>query len=380
MSTENEDIRFEVPQGTLELERYPSPEPNLRAWDGADTLLLEWIAERDQPLAEPVCIVNDRFGALALTLASTRPHTWSDSFVSQKALESNAARNGLSVEEITFVPSSSEPDGPFKTAVIKVTKSLAELEDQLSRLRPHLADDCLVVAGGMTKQIHTSTLQLFEKYIGPTTTSLAKRKARLIFATVDDETEFVNPAEPAVFETDEGHEVIGHGPVFSRDSLDVGTRLLLEALPTFGEGETVVDLGCGNGVVGLHILVRSPEASLVFTDESFLAVESARQTVAANSIDPSRSSFVVDDCGSNIESASVDIVVVNPPFHDRGARSDAIAKRMLQEAKRMLKSGGSIYVVGNRQLGYHNQLKRRFGQSETLKSNAKFSVLRAAKR
>ena len=380
MTTESEDRRFEVPQGSFDLQRFPAPEPNLLAWDGADTLLLEWLAEREQPLVGPICVVNDRFGALALALAAERPQVWSDSFITRQGISANAGRNGLSEDAITFVPSSSEPEGPLATVLIKVPKSLAELEDQLSRLRPLLAPGATVVAGGMTKHIHNSTIELFDRYIGAATTSLAKRKARLIFASVDESTLDTPPPEPALFETREGLEVVGLGPVFSRESIDIGTSLLLDAIPKFPAGETIVDLGCGNGVVGLSVLARSPETSVVFTDESYLAIESARASVTRNSIDETRVSFVVDDCGAGIPSGSADVVLLNPPFHDRGARSDEIARRMLVEAKRILKTGGSIYVVGNRHLGYHNHLKRRFGHSENVKSNSKFTVLRATKR
>ncbi len=36
----------------------------------------------------------------------------------------------------------------------------------------------VVVGAGMVKHIHTITLEIFEKVIGPTVTSLAKKKAR----------------------------------------------------------------------------------------------------------------------------------------------------------------------------------------------------------
>lgn len=55
-------------------------------------------------------------------------------------------------------------------------KSLALLEDQLHRLAPHLHADTVVVGTGMVKDIHTSTLRLFERIIGPTRTSSRRRR------------------------------------------------------------------------------------------------------------------------------------------------------------------------------------------------------------
>jgi 23S rRNA (guanine1835-N2)-methyltransferase len=45
----------------------------------------------------------------------------------------------------------------------------------------------------------------------------------------------------------------------------------MEHLPENLEGE-IVDLGCGNGVIGLTLLAKNPEASVVFSDESPMAV------------------------------------------------------------------------------------------------------------
>ena len=76
--------------------------------------------------------------------------------------------------------------------LIRVPKSLALLEDQLLRLAPSVHEGTVVVGTGMVKEIHTSTLRLFERILGPTRTSLAERKARLVLCT-PDHTELVTP-------------------------------------------------------------------------------------------------------------------------------------------------------------------------------------------
>ncbi|WP_315981168.1 hypothetical protein [Aliamphritea spongicola] len=65
---------------------------------------------------------------------------------------------------------------PADLVILKITKSLAQLEDQLHRIRPLLSENTRVLAAGMVKAIHTSTLDLFGKIIGPTHTSLAKKR------------------------------------------------------------------------------------------------------------------------------------------------------------------------------------------------------------
>ena len=53
---------------------------------------------------------------------------------------------------------------------------------------------------------------------------------------------------------------------------------------------------------------------------------------------------------------------------------------MFASAKKALKQGGELWVVGNRHLGYHTKLKRLFGNYINVASNRKFVILKAIKR
>ena len=72
--------------------------------------------------------------------------------------------------------------------------------------------------------------------------------------------------------------MVNYAGTFSADHLDIGTRLFLQHLPSRSDKARIVDLGCGNGVVGLAAALASPKASLTFVDESYQAVASARAT------------------------------------------------------------------------------------------------------
>ncbi|MFK7887932.1 MAG: class I SAM-dependent methyltransferase, partial [Gammaproteobacteria bacterium] len=82
-------------------------------------------------------------------------------------------------------------------------------------------------------------------------------------------------------------------------------------------------------------------------------------------------------CLEGVADQSVDLVLNNPPFHAGGAKTSSVALEMFAEAKRVLKTGGQIQVVGNRHLGYHKRLRNIFGNCETVATNDKFAVLRA---
>jgi 23S rRNA (guanine1835-N2)-methyltransferase len=374
-----------TPWGEVELARFPEdPRDRLRAWDAADAYLLRHLAEEGVPLTGSVVVVGDRWGALVTALAEHRPAQITDSFLTQEATRANLARAGVEPGAVPLLTTQDPPPERVDVLLVRVPKSLALLEDQLLRLAPAVHAGTVVVGTGMVKEIHTSTLQLFERVLGPTRTSLARQKARLIFCTPDPALE--RPANPWPYRyalpegvgAISGRTVVNHAGVFCADRLDIGTRFFLQHLPAPDAGR-VVDLGCGNGVVGTAVALADPSAEVLFVDESFQAVASAEATYKANGV-PGHAEFRVGDGLTGVAPGSVDLVLNNPPFHSHQAMTDATAWRMFTGARRSLRPGGELWVIGNRHLGYHVKLRRLFGNSEVVASDPKFVVLRAVKK
>ncbi|MEU7381077.1 MULTISPECIES: methyltransferase [unclassified Streptomyces] len=375
-----------TPWGELELARFPQdPRDRLRAWDASDEYLLGHLDEQGTELSGTVVVVGDRWGALVTALAAHQPVQITDSFLTQEATRANLARCGAEPGTVRLLTTQDPPPGRIDVLLVRVPKSLALLEDQLLRLAPSVHEGTVVVGTGMVKEIHTSTLALFERILGPTRTSLARRKARLILCTPDPSLE--RPANPwphtytlpGGIGAASGRTVVNHAGVFCADRLDIGTRFFLGHLPEAGDGRRVVDLGCGNGVVGTALALANPGAEVLFTDESFQAVASAEDTYRANGV-PGQAEFRVGDALAGVPAGSVDLVLNNPPFHSHQATTDGAAWRMFTGARRALRPGGELWVIGNRHLGYHVKLRRLFGNSRLVASDPKFVVLRAVKR
>ncbi|MFC8439455.1 methyltransferase [Streptomyces griseoincarnatus] len=374
-----------TPWGEPALSRFPEdPRDRLRAWDASDEYLLRHLAERQPPLSGAVVVVGDRWGALVTALAAHRPTQITDSWLGQEATRANLARNGVEPGTVRLLTTRDAPPERTDVLLVRVPKSLALLEDQLLRLAPSVHAETVVVGTGMVKEIHTSTLKLFERILGPTRTSLAEKKARLILCTPDPS--LVRPPNPWPYRYTlpgdvgpvSGRTVVNHAGVFCADRLDIGTRFFLRHLPAGGGGR-VVDLGCGNGVVGTAMALADPKAEVLFVDESFQAVASAQDTYRANDVS-GHAEFRVGDGLTGVPSGSVDLVLNNPPFHSHQATTDATAWRMFTGARRTLRPGGELWVVGNRHLGHHVKLRRLFGNSEVVASDPKFVVLRAVRR
>ncbi|WMD06984.1 methyltransferase [Streptomyces sp. FXY-T5] len=376
---------MKTPWGEPALTRFPEdPRDRLRAWDASDEYLLRHLAEERVPLDGTVVVVGDRWGALVTALAAHRPVQITDSHLTQEATRVNLARAGVEPGAVRLLTTQDPPPERIDVLLVRVPKSLALLEDQLLRLAPAVRAGTVVVGTGMVKEIHTSTLALFERILGPTRTSLAERKARLIFCTPDPALERPGNPWPYVYTLPDGigpaagGTVVNHAGAFCADRLDIGTRFFLHHLPE-GRGRRVVDLGCGNGVVGTSVALADPDAEVLFVDESFQAVASAEATYKANGVS-GHAEFRVGDGLAGVPSGSVDLVLNNPPFHSHQATTDATAWRMFTGARRALRPGGELWVIGNRHLGYHVKLRKLFGNSRLVASDPKFVVLKAVKR
>ncbi|MFB4426712.1 methyltransferase [Streptomyces sp. QL37] len=383
--------RLTTSQGEFDLARFPeNPRDPFRAWDAADEYLLRRLegAEGSEPVrpSGTVAVVGDRWGALATVLAEHSPVQITDSYLARRATEANLARNGAAPDSVRMLSVRDTPPDRVDVLLVRVPKSLALLEDQLHRLAPAVHAGTVVIGTGMVKEIHTSTLKLFERIIGPTRTSLAVKKARLIFCTPDPSLPRTPSPWPHRYDLPDdvgvvsGRTVTNHAGIFCAERLDIGTRFFLKHLPQRTGPDRVVDLGCGNGVLGTSAALANPDATVTFVDESYQAVASAEATFHDNAEADAKAEFVVGDGMADVPPASVDLVLCNPPFHSHQAVTDATARNMFHGARAALRQGGELWVVGNRHLAYHTQLRRIFGNCVTVAGDPKFVVLRAVKR
>jgi 16S rRNA (guanine1207-N2)-methyltransferase len=377
------DKLLTVGQCEFELYRLPKrPLELLRAWDAADEYLLNSLAYDLQPSAGArILIFNDNFGALAVALSVFLPHAVSDSYLSQQATRLNLAANGLPEHSVKLINSLEPLEGMFDLVLIKAPKTLALLEDQLIRLHPHLQPTSRIILAGMTKALPPSIWNLLERLIGPTTTALAKKKAKLIFASPDPKLAVPVSPYPVCYQLeDSGYLISNHANVFSRDSLDIGTRFFLQHLPARPNVSDIVDLGCGNGLLGLMAAERNPSATVHFVDESFMAVASAQENFYRAFGQTRNATFNVGDGLNDFESATADLILCNPPFHQQHAVGDQIAVSLFKQSRKLLRKGGELWIIGNRHLNYQIQLDRLFGKHSVVAVNAKFVILKATVR
>ena len=97
--------------------------------------------------------------------------------------------------------------------------------------------------------------------------------------------------------------------VYSGEALDQGARYMLEHIPQDSELRHIIDLGCGNGVLSVKAGQLNPQARITCVDESFMAVESARQNVIDNLGEEGNFQFIANNCLDGFKKNSTYLVL-----------------------------------------------------------------------
>lgn len=160
--------------------------------------------------------------------------------------------------------------------------------------------------------------------------------------------------------------------VFSRDGLDMGTRIMLEVMPEM-HGR-VLDLGCGWGPVGLAVGKKYPETDILMTDINLRAVETAEKNLRANGVKNARA--VQGDGFENVE-GKFDFILLNPPIRT----GKNVIYAMFSDAREYLSEKGALYIVIRKQQGAESAekyLNTIYGDVDRIAREKGYWVLRCA--
>lgn len=164
--------------------------------------------------------------------------------------------------------------------------------------------------------------------------------------------------------------------LFSWRQVDPATRLLVEAALAVDPGPSLLDWGCGNGVVGAAMGRRWPQLHVTLSDDLWRAVRCSRRTLELNGLADRGEVVAENGIGPQLTGRRFSTILTNPPFH-RGVETDHRAARtFLARAARLLTHNGWIWVVGNRFLAYDQPMGEIFSQVETVAADQRFTVWR----
>jgi 16S rRNA (guanine1207-N2)-methyltransferase len=358
-----------------DLRRYPDVEaPNLHAVDASDRLILDEAAPTLAISAgADVVVIGDHHGALTLgaitryELSDVRTHQ--DRLLGERALRANADRLGIG--GFTVHGLTPELVAGARVVLLQLPRSLDALDEIAALVADHADPEVVVVAGGRVKHMTTAMNDVLGRHFADVQAHLARQKSRVLMAGGP------RPAAPRWPESREhpdlGITVCAYGGAFAGTGIDIGTRALLQHLDALPDVQRAVDLGCGTGVLAVSLARARPTATVTATDESAAAVASARATVAANGVDD-RVVVVRADGAGDVPDASVDVVLLNPPFHVGAAVHSGAAWALFAEAARVLRPGGELWAVWNSHLHYRPTLERVVGPTRQAGRDSKFTV------
>jgi 16S rRNA G1207 methylase RsmC len=174
-----------------------------------------------------------------------------------------------------------------------------------------------------------------------------------------------------------GHELTFHSTwgLFSPKAIDEGTRLLLDHLeikPT----DTVLDLGCGYGPLGLTVAKLAPQGQVHLVDKDFVAIDFARQNIEHNHLTNAQA-YLSNGLDQVPAGQTFDVIVSNIPAKIGGE----LLNIFLYDAYARLNPGGQLYIVTIS--GLKDYMKRHlsavFGNYDKLKQSKTYTAALAIK-
>lgn len=164
--------------------------------------------------------------------------------------------------------------------------------------------------------------------------------------------------------------------VFSKNTVDFGSRTLIEAfiLPEI-EG-AIVDLGCGYGPIGLSIAMAYPDRQVIMGDINERAVQLAKENAETNKL--TNVQVFLSDQFAKLPKRTYAAVLVNPPIRV----GKKVVHAMFEQAQQYLSIDGELWVVIQKKQGAPSAIKKMesiFREVEVVVKEKGYFIIRATK-
>ena len=158
--------------------------------------------------------------------------------------------------------------------------------------------------------------------------------------------------------------------VFSKKMIDFGSHLLLKCLE-FNQGETVLDVGCGYGPLGLS-LAKAYGVQATMVDINNRALDLTRQNSERNKV---AATIFQSNIYEQVK-GKFDHVISNPPIR----AGKQVVHEIIEKSKDFLETGGDLTIVIQKKQGApsaKSKMEEVFGNCEIVKKDKGYYILRS---
>ena len=141
--------------------------------------------------------------------------------------------------------------------------------------------------------------------------------------------------------------------LFSPREIDAGTLLLHDHMEV-NNGDSILDLGCGYGALGLPLAAGHPGSQVCLVDKDFVAIEYCKKNAELNAL--SNVDILLSNGLNQVPAGDFELVVTNLPAKS----GKELYYLMFYDVHSRLKPGGRFYIVTI--TGLRNFVKRTFGE------------------
>lgn len=164
----------------------------------------------------------------------------------------------------------------------------------------------------------------------------------------DNDTLKSNPKEIAFSVNDTNLKFNTDIGVFSKGSLDRGTKVLLDNLIVEDSDKKILDLGCGYGVIGIYV-AKKYELDVNMVDINKRAIELTKKNIDLNNVN----AIVFESDGFSNVTDKYDLIVMNPPIR----AGKKVYYQFFEDSVNFLKEEGRLLLVINKKHGAMSAIK-----------------------
>lgn len=170
-------------------------------------------------------------------------------------------------------------------------------------------------------------------------------------------------------------EFLTASSVFSKKQVDLGTRLLIETM-LLPETGSVLDVGCGYGVVGIAVAASNPKLRVIMTDVNERAVRLARQNTQKNKVHDTevRRGYLYEP----VKDSTFNCILSNPPV----SAGMTTVKALIIQTPTVMAENASFQMVIRSKIGAKTLphiFNETFGNCQVLARKSGYRVLKAEK-